>query len=394
MVYRLGQVLQGVVVAGGGFRKRLALLLAAPHLFAHPLPEADVGVGPVLHRQQVPVFGVEDEQQAVEQHQSGFAHICQIGGRGRGGYRRGQIRKGAIENELREILGNALLEVAPLPQGAFVQVVAGLVSLREGAAVEQQREQLQGVAAFVRVRPKQAIVAAGQVQRHRQIDFEELIGYGVRPLPVQPPLGAVGENAPTRPAVPEALGAAQVAQHLRRGRQGFAVSAGGAVQGAQPALGFHQHGADGVAGRPFRHAEGTGLGAGVAEQQAIRHIFPPHGAQVLLPQVGRPAEAGENRPDQVVFCVALVGARCAATGERLENALCFGDEGVELVLAQGAPLWQFADRVPQVVRREQAAVDKGQPVCLVTHRVHATQFVDWGEQELAGWVAAGQPVQH
>ena len=63
-----GQVLQGVVVAGGGFRKRLALLLAPPHLLAHALAEADVGVGVVIYRQQVAVFGVEDEQQAVEQH--------------------------------------------------------------------------------------------------------------------------------------------------------------------------------------------------------------------------------------------------------------------------------------------------------------------------------------
>ena len=217
LVNDAGQVLQGLVVAGGGLRKRLAGLLAPPHLLAHALPKADVGVGVVTHGQQVAVFGVEDEQQAVEQHQGGVAHCRQIGLRRGPRDGAGEVREDLLKNNLRQILGDAPLEIAALLQGAFVQVAAGGVAVGEGAAVEEQGEQLQGVAAFVRACLEQAIVVAGQAQRRRQVDFQKLVGHRPRPLPVQPPLGAVGEDSPTQAAVGQVVRPAQVAEHLRRG---------------------------------------------------------------------------------------------------------------------------------------------------------------------------------
>ena len=184
LVNDAGQVLQGLIVAGGGFRKRLARLLAPPHLLAHALPEADVGVGVVVYGQQVAVFGVEDEQQAVKQHQRGVAHCRQIGFRRGPGDGAGEVREDALENQLRQILGDALLEVAALPQGAFMQVAAGGVAVRKGATAKEKDEQLQGVAAFLWACLEQAVVVAGQVQRRRQVDFQKLAGHRPRPLPV------------------------------------------------------------------------------------------------------------------------------------------------------------------------------------------------------------------
>ena len=278
LVNDAGQVLQGLVVAGGGLRKGLAGLLAAAHLFAHALPEADVGVGVVAHGQQVAVFGVEDEQQAVEQHQGGLPHLLKLSPGRRLGDGLGQVGENLLKNDLRQILGDAPLEIAALLQGAFVQVAAGGVAVGEGAAVEEQGEQLQGVAALVRACLEQAFVVAGQAQRRRQVDAEELVGHGTRSLPIQPPLGAIGEDSPAQAAIGQVIRPAQVAEHLRRGRQGFAASPGGAVQGPQPALGLHQRGADGVAGRPLRHPQGAALCGLVRKQQAIRHFFAASGA--------------------------------------------------------------------------------------------------------------------
>ena len=179
---------------------------------------------------------------------------------------------------MRQILGDALLEVAALAQGAFVQVAAGGIAVREGATVEEQDEQLQGVTAFVRAGLEQVVIVAGQAQRRRQVDFQKLVGHRTRPLPVQPPLGAVAENPPTQVASGQVVRTAQIAEHLRRGCQGFAAPPGGAVQGLQPTFGLHQRGADGVAGRSLRDPKGTVLCGLVGEQQAIRHVLAAGGA--------------------------------------------------------------------------------------------------------------------
>ena len=60
------QVADGRPVAGGRIGEYIALRLARTHVVAHST-QAVVVIRGVSHGQQVAVFGVEDEQQAVEQ---------------------------------------------------------------------------------------------------------------------------------------------------------------------------------------------------------------------------------------------------------------------------------------------------------------------------------------
>ena len=56
----------------------LAGIDAVAHLFAQ-VPHAVRAVAGVVHRQQPPVFGVEQKQQPVKQDQRGLAHLVQVG---------------------------------------------------------------------------------------------------------------------------------------------------------------------------------------------------------------------------------------------------------------------------------------------------------------------------
>ena len=62
-----------VVVAGGDGGEGVVAVLAPGDVVADALAEAVVVVGGVVDGQQAAVFGVEDEEQAVEKDEGGFA---------------------------------------------------------------------------------------------------------------------------------------------------------------------------------------------------------------------------------------------------------------------------------------------------------------------------------
>ena len=92
--------------------------LAPGHVVADALAEAVVVVGGVVDGQQAAVFGVEDEEQAVEKDEGGFADRRHglVGFVGQGLEEAG---KDALEDDAGEALGDALFVAAALVEGGF-----------------------------------------------------------------------------------------------------------------------------------------------------------------------------------------------------------------------------------------------------------------------------------
>src|SRR3546814_3097226 len=86
---------------------------------------------------------------------------------------------------------------------------------------------------------KQVGVDAGDAAQFGQVELQEFFRTRTRALPVQPPLAAVGQDAPLHRLVGHHGGAAEVAQHLAgRGAGVERIAAVAAVERTTPALGF------------------------------------------------------------------------------------------------------------------------------------------------------------
>ena len=343
-------------VAGGALGEDVALVLAPPDVAAHLLAQGVIVVARVADGQQVAVLGVEDEEQAVEQDQRGLAHLRQRRVRRGGGDGAGELREDPLEDLGGEIAGDALLVEAAFVDGVTVKARRPFRVGQEGRAPERQREDLEPVAAGFRRGGEQVAARRRGVEERRQIELEELLGDGARALPVEPPAGAVGEDAPAQRAFRQVLHPPQVAEHLGRGRGFLAVPARAAVERAPPALGFDQRRAQPVALPLLGQGVGAGLRVFVGEQQAVRHVGAAAGAQVLLPQTLRPAEACEHGPDQVVLGLPLVGR--ALDGEAREERAEVAFEGGERRVVERLPVRRFGDGDAQEVVGEQAAAGK------------------------------------
>ena len=173
-------------------------------------------------------------------------------------------------------------------------------------APEDQCKHRQPMAAAVLAQSEQIAAAGGNVEDRRKIDLEKLFRDRARAGEVEPPAGAVGENAPAQLAGRQIVHAPQITKHLRRGRGFFAAPLGAAVERTPPALGLDDRRAQLVTLPFFYEQVGADFCRSVREQQTVGHIFPAAGAEVLLPQARRPSEAFENGPDQIVLGLALV----------------------------------------------------------------------------------------
>ena len=100
--------------------------------------------------------------------------------------------------------------------------------------------------------------------------------------------------------------ATQKAQHLGRGR-GRLVPARGSIQRTSPSFAFDHSQAMTIPTPLIVLGVGCGLGVGVGEQQAVGDGVPARHRQVLLAQRVFPAEGIQDRPDEVVLGLALVG---------------------------------------------------------------------------------------
>ena len=104
---------------------------------------------------------------------------------------------------------------------------------------------------------EQAVIVAGDIEKHREVDFEELLRDGPGTLIIESPPCAVGEDAPSQLAGSQIVYAPKVAEHLSRGCVFLAPAFGAAVERAQPALGLDDRETELVA-LPFF---GEGVGA-------------------------------------------------------------------------------------------------------------------------------------
>ena len=109
---------QVVEVTGGGGRKGVVAGLALGHIVAYALAQAIVVVGGVVDGQKAAVFGVQNEEQAVEKDEGGFLNLGHgsVGGVGQGLEEPG---KNAVEHDTREALGDALFVTLALVERRF-----------------------------------------------------------------------------------------------------------------------------------------------------------------------------------------------------------------------------------------------------------------------------------
>ena len=131
-----------------------------------------------------------------------------------------------------------LFIATPLGQRVFQEGGGGVRLEHEGVTPEQQLKGPQ-------------IVVAARCQQVRQVDFEIAAGAGPRPLVVEAPDAAVGQDAPANPALGDRVGRGEVAQNLavRRARPQAAARLARIERPAQTlALGDHHGVAEAVVG--------------------------------------------------------------------------------------------------------------------------------------------------
>ena len=203
----------------------------------HPVPERVVVVAAVAYRQEIAVFGVKHEEKPVEQDQRCVAHFGQ---RGFGiclGQCPNKVREDLLEDQDGQAAGDPFLMEAsfldrPLVKRSLVRRVG-----KEGIPPEHQPEHPEPVSPDI---GRDGVVAiARHPENRRQIKLEELFGDRARARVVQTPAGAVRQNAPPELAGGLVVDAAEVAQHLRRGRGLLAPPPGATVQRSKPPFRFH-----------------------------------------------------------------------------------------------------------------------------------------------------------
>ena len=348
------QIVDGGPVARGVGGERIAFVLAPPDVVAHPRPEAVVVVAGVAHREQFTVLGVEDEQEPVEERQGRVPHLRQRRVGSGGGDGAGEIGENAVEDQLRQARGDALLVVRPLVDGPLMERPGIRGAREEGVAPEDQDEQTQHMTAVRLGEGEQPLVAAWHVEHGGEIDLEELLRNGTRSRMVEPPAPAVGEDAPAAAARRQVVHSPQVTQHLR-GRRGARASVGTAVERQGPTFRLDDGETQPIASPLFVDAVGAALGRLIRKEQAVGYILRTLRRQVLLAQARRPPQPRQHGPDQVVLGLALVrpGSGREAVEERPQVAL----DPVDGRVVERAPLVEPGDGIGEEITREQRALE-------------------------------------
>ena len=252
-----------------------------------------------------------------------------------------QCREHIVKHKLGEACGHPLLIIPGLIDRSPVKGASIGWIRQEGVSAEREHEHLKPVAALFRVQNEQAVVVSRKVEYRRQVDLEELFGNRKRALPIQAPVLAIGQNAPTHSAFAEVVHAAKVAEHLGRGRGFLAPVSGPAVQQTRPALGLHDRQPEFVPLPFLEEAVGVVFRGIVLEQQPVGNILAAACGKVLLAQARGPPECLQHRPDQVVLCLALV-RRCGG-GKPGEQISQLGMDPVESRVGHGLPVGQGLD---------------------------------------------------
>ena len=112
-----------------------------------------------------------------------------------------EAREHAVEHDAGEALGDALLVTLALVEGGLDEAGGGAGAAQKGGAAKEQVEGAEG------------ILVVG-LEEGLEVGFVEGGGARAGFLVVEPPDGAVGEDAPAEVAVGDGFGGGQVAQDL------------------------------------------------------------------------------------------------------------------------------------------------------------------------------------
>jgi hypothetical protein len=254
-----------------------------------------------------------------------------------------------------------------------VEALAAMVG-QEGGAAEQQDEQLEGVSTpggvvgeGLGALVEEVEIAAGTAERLAEVDFQEVLGDGEGSAEIEPPMAAVGEDAPAEVAFRDVSDPTQVAEHLRRGHAFFRLPPGLlAVEHAVPALGLDDAQAV-LEALPGAQGGGLGLRLGAPEEEGVGHVLPGGGRQVLLHgQIG-PAHRLQNGVDQFLLGLSLRGV--LEPGQPRKQRLEGVSLGLDRRLLQRGPGRRLADALEQEVAGEQIAVEQGTLARGLRHRL-------------------------
>ena len=326
LVEQLGQA---VVVVRRRRGERVLVGHAARHVLAHPLAQAVIVVARVVDRQQPTILGVKDEQHTVqedERRRTGFGQVLVPGGVGD---RSRQAGEDPFEHYAREILRDRLLVPPSFGEGGFEVGRARRPLPGKGVAPEQQEKD-----------PQTLIVA--RLEQVGEVRLEEAARPRPRPPVIQPPHGAVGEDAEPDAPFRGDVGGSQVAQHLAvRGAGTMPVGPVALIEREpEPLALLHDQGIPKTLVR-IAPSGSARLGRRVGEQQMVGDILVTGGR--LLRQVVTPAEQFQDRPNQI-----LLGHRFVRLSARLEPSVCGGQftpKNGELRRGRGGPLRSRPDAV-------------------------------------------------
>ena len=125
-------------------REGVSVGLPACDIVPHSLSQAIVVVTCIVDRQKSPVFGVQHEEQSIQENQGGFPDFCKILACGVR-ERLYKIGEDMLEHHTRKILRDPLFVPATLCQGGFQKPGLGALFTREGVAAKQKMEDTEAV---------------------------------------------------------------------------------------------------------------------------------------------------------------------------------------------------------------------------------------------------------
>ncbi len=246
------------------------------------------------------------------------------------------------EDQIGKTGGNAFFVESAFLDGTLVAGPRVGRPGKKGLAPEDEHEHLQPMAPFGFGEGERAFVVAGKIEKRCEIDFEELFRDGAGTLVIEPPPGAIRENAPAEFAGRQIVYAPKIAEHLSRGGVFLTPATRTAVERPEPALGLDDRETKLITLPFLGETVGAVLRRSVREQQAIGRILSPVSGEVLLPQTRRPPELHENRPDQIVLGLALIGR--TGNREAIENIPHGGFEGDKRFVPDIPPVVEMRDR--------------------------------------------------
>lgn len=265
----------------------------------------------------MPVLGVEHEEQPVEESEAGAADLGEVVGIRDVGRQRvapdqglQQPREDLLEHPLAEVTGDLLFPVAALVAGELQEwPTTRVVPVGEECLTpEEEEEDAKEVLSLLDLRGCQLGLDVGGGGKRGEVDLQELLGPRASALPVEPPVPAIGEDAPLDPAVGSDLRARQVTKHLSRGSAGIdSVTRLPTVERALPSLRLDEAGAIPVARVVAALLLSGGLGVGGGEEELVGDVGTTGSRCTLLRQDVFPSERGEHRQDEVLLGDRFVG---------------------------------------------------------------------------------------